>query len=208
MQEVIFATGNRSKLAQLRFVAETLNIGVKVVPIKDIYEGAVFYEEVGDTVREVAQNGAIVLAKRTGRALVTEDSDFRVEALNGEPGIRAGEFLKKYGRVEILKRMEGVSDRRAVINSAVAFATPDGECQVFVNTVRGQIAQEEKYGEFPDWIAPTPELSVGGGYNAIFIPDGFDRTLAEIGPVEAIPWSYREKNFHDLLKWLSESPKN
>lgn len=137
-----------------------------------------------------------------GLPVITEDTDFRVEALNGEPGIRGGEFLKNFGRSEILKRMSSIENRKVVISSAVTYATPGGISKVFLNRVEGKIADKERFGDFPDWVAPTPENSFGSGYNAIFLPNGWDKTLAEISPTEAIAWSYREQNFANVLNYI------
>lgn len=202
MKKIIFATGNKAKLAQIRFVIEHFKLPIEVVGVKDFINNYTSYEEIGDTVEQVSLNGALAAAKMIGSPVITEDTDLRVEALNGEPGIRSGEFLKNFGRAEILKRMESVINRKAVISSAVVYATPEGVNKVFLNRVEGKIADKESFGNFPDWVAPTADNSFGGGYNAIFLPNGWDKTLAEISPTEAIPWSYRERNFTDVLNYI------
>ena len=202
MKKVIFATVNKAKLAQIRFIVEHFKLPIEVIGIKDFYNNYPSYEEIGDTVEQISLNGALAVAKMIGSPVITEDTDFRVEALNGEPGIRSGEFLKNFGRSEILKRMSNIENRKAVISSAVAYATPESMSKVFLNRVEGKIADKERFGDFPDWVAPTSENSFGGGYNAIFLPNGWNKTLAEISPAEAIPWSYRERNFIDVLNYV------
>lgn len=202
MKKIIFATGNKAKLAQIRFVIEHFKLPIEIIGVKDFFRDYTSYEEIGDTVEQVSLNGALAVAKMIGSPVITEDTDFRIETLNGEPGIKAGEFLKNFGRGEILKRMEGITNRKAVISSAVAYATPEGASKVFLNKVEGKIANKERFGDFSDWIAPTADNSFGGGYNAIFLPNGWDKTLAEISPSEAIPWSYRERNFADVLNYI------
>jgi len=126
----------------------------------------------------------------------------------GVVGLWASNWWEEYQREEAarqayqqeLARKEAA--RKAVISSAVAYAAPEGASKVFLNKIEGKIVKEEKFSNFPDWIAPTSENSFGGGYNAIFLPHGWDRTLAEISPIEAIPWSYREKNFIDVIKYI------
>jgi len=205
MKKIIFATGNKAKLAQIKFIVEHFKLPLEIVGVKDFFIDYSSYEEIGDTVEQVSLNGALAVAKMIGSPVITEDTDFRIEALNGEPGIRAGEFLKNFGRTEILKRMEGITNRKAVISSAVAYATPEGASKVFLNRVEGKIADKESFANFPDWIAPTANNSFGGGYNAIFLPNGWDKTLAEISPTEATPWSYRERNFTDVLNYVLSS---
>ena len=202
MQKIIFATGNKAKLVQIRFVIDHFRFPLEIIAGKEVFGTKAAYEEIGETVEQVALNGALMVAKMIGSPVITEDTDLRIEVLNGEPGIRAGGFLKNFGRAEILKRMKDLTNRKAVISSAVAYATPDGASKVFLNKIEGKIAEEEKFADFPDWIAPTTDNSFGGGYNAIFLPGGWNRTLAEISPTEAILWSYREKNFIDVVNYI------
>ena len=186
----------------MRFVVELFKLPIEIVSGREVCGDKAKYDEIGDTVERVSLNGAKMVAKKIGLPVITEDTDFRIEALNNEPGIRAGEFLKNCGRAGILQRMAGKENRRAVISSAVAYATPAGESKVFLNNVMGKIADKEAFNNFPDWVAPTKENPFGGGYNAIFIPDGWEKTLAEINPAEAAAWSYREKNFLDAAKYI------
>lgn len=202
MKKIIFATGNKAKLAQIQFIVDHFKFPVEIINGKEIFGGKVSYDEIGDTVEKVSLNGALAVAKMINAPIIAEDTDFQVEALNGEPGIRAGEFLKNFGRAEILKKMKGITNRKATISSAIAYATPEGENKVFLNKIEGKIAEDEKFGDFTDWVSPSSENSFGGGYNAIFIPNGWNKTLAEISPEEAIPWSYREQNFINVIKYI------
>ncbi len=202
MTEILFATGNAAKLAQARFIVEALRVPFHIASARERFGDVARYEEIGDTVEDVAQNGALDVSKRLRAAVFTEDTDLRIDALDGSPGIRAGTFLKEQGRKEILRRLEGKNDRRATIRSAVAYATPSGDVTVFARSLSGKIAHEEQYGAFPSWIAPSADMPLDGGYNAIFIPDGQTRTLAEIPPEESFSWSYRERTLADLFLFL------
>ena len=72
-----------------------------------------------------------------------------------------------------------------------------------LGTVEFLIAHQERWTRgLPDWIAPTEENVLGGGYNAVFIPCGETRTLAQIPPLEALDRGYREPNFVALLQEL------
>jgi inosine/xanthosine triphosphate pyrophosphatase family protein len=59
----------------------------------------------------------------------------------------------------------------------------------------------------PEWVGPTPENPLGGGYNPIFILQGHTRTLAEISAVEGVVIGYREPNFCALIKFLTAREK-
>jgi XTP/dITP diphosphohydrolase len=205
MIELLFATGNLAKLAQLCFVAETLRVPIKVLSARQIYGTAALYTENGNTAAAIARDGALSVANRIGRPVVTEDTTLHIEALNGEPGTAAGHYLKEHGRDGLLQALAGMTERAAKITSAVAWASPSGDTQTWTATISGEIALVERWQrDLPDWIAPTPENPAGGGYNAVFIPTGSNCTLAQISLKESFAWGYREPNFCALLAFILE----
>ena len=203
--ELLFATGNRSKLAQMAFVIQALNSPVRLVPARQRHGDAARYAEVGATGSDIARRGALEVAARVGEPVFTEDTTLRVAALGGRPGVEARAYLLERGRSGLLDELQGVSDRYAEITSALAWATPEGDLRVWVNVVPGHIAAEERFiPGMPPWVAPQPVLPDGGGYNAVFIPCGQTRTLAEIPPEEGLRLAYREPNFRAALAFLME----
>jgi XTP/dITP diphosphohydrolase len=198
-----FATGNAAKLGQLAWVAQFLELPVVVRSAREVYGDSARYDERGDSEEAIARTGALSVAARLGVPVVTEDTGLHVSALDGRPGIRAGRHLAAHGRLGLLNELDGCTDRRAEIISAAALAAPDGACTVYRSSVRGRITSAERWRPgMPDWIAPTSGNASGGGYNAVFIPAGETRTLAEIPPPEAMRWGYREPNFAALLAAL------
>jgi XTP/dITP diphosphohydrolase len=202
-----FATGNRAKLAQLRWVAHYLGCAVCVCSARERFGDAARYDEIGDTEFEIASTGARAVANRIGAPVVTEDTGLHVAALNGRPGVRAGLYLKTRGRAGLLCELATCGDRHAEIVAVTAYAAPDGACVTYEHRVRGQVIDEDRWVPgLPEWIAPTEGNASGGGYNAVFVPDGETRTLAEIPPVEALDLGYREPNFAALLQGLGLVP--
>jgi XTP/dITP diphosphohydrolase len=198
-----FATENGAKLAQLRWIVDHLGCDACVLSACERFGGAARYREIGDTEIEIARRGALDVAGRLSVPALTEDTGLYVVALGGRPGIRAGRYLKAHGRAGLLCELAQCDDRHAEIVSALAYATPGGECMVYEHRVPGRIIQRERWTRgLPNWIAPTEENVLGGGYNAIFCPDGETRTLAEIPPAEALDRGYREPNFIALLREL------
>lgn len=205
MRELLFATGNQAKLSQLRFVAERLSKPVTVVSGRERYGDKARYEEEGETVAEIALRGALDVARRLGVPVLTEDTGFFVDGLGGEPGLRAGRFLVERGRSAILELLREIDGSPAAsIVSAACYATPEGVGAVFENVVRGHVVDEEQWEDYPDWVAPQAPGDLGGGYNSIFVPAGYDRTLAQISPEEALEWSYRERNFRQVLDIVAD----
>src|SRR3989339_123721 len=133
MKEIVFATSNKAKVDQINFIVQYFKFPIKIIVGKEIYGEKNNYKEIGNTVSEIAKNGAIDISKKINLPVITEDT----------------------------------------------------------------------FDKFPSWISPYTH-HFGGGYNAIFIPNGWNKTLAEISPEESIPWSYREKNFIDVIKYILE----
>ncbi|MBN1317707.1 MAG: hypothetical protein JXA42_19645 [Anaerolineales bacterium] len=198
-----FATGNPAKLGQIRYVIEQAGLPVTITPAGECFGDRATYDEIGSTAAEIAGNGARLVAGRIGYPVLTEDTTFEVAALDGRPGVTAGAFLKAHGRAAILKAIEGLSNRRARITSAAAYGRPGCEPYVLERTIHGTIAERERWAPgLPDWVAPTPENELGGGYNAIFVPEGETRTLAEIPEDEGLKRGYREPLFLAMIQWI------
>jgi len=144
-----------------------------------------------------------MVAQRIGMPVLTEDTSFHVDAMDGQPGVEAGRYLTTHGREAILAALEGQTNRTAQIISAAAWATPEGDTQTWVTARIGVIAPTEKWQRgLPEWVAPTAQNPLGGGFNAIFIPETESRTLAEIPAYEAMIVGYREPNFSAALNFM------
>lgn len=202
--ELVFATGNRAKLAQLAFVIAQLGAPIRVISAHDKYGSTAEYIEQGTTAAAVSWRGACEVAERIGVPVIVEDSTFHVELMQGAPGIHAGKYLKEHGRAGILKALGNSPRRNAHIISAVTWAAPEGDTQTWMQAVPGHIARREwSTNTMPEWVGPTAENPLGGGYNSIFIPQGHTRTLSEISAVEGVIIGYREPNFCALIRFLT-----
>ena len=128
-----------------------------------------------------------------GRTVVMEDAGIFIDHYGGFPGPYSSYALKKLDNSGILKLMEGVEDRRAHYQSAVAIRR-GSEIRSFRGYVRGTIAESIR--------------GTGGfGYDPIFIPDeGDGRTFGEMTEEEKNARSHRARAFRSLGEWLSESP--
>jgi len=124
-----------------------------------------------------------------GRAVVMEDAGIFIEHFGGFPGPYSSYVLKRLDNPGILKLMEGIDDRRAHYQSAVALRRGD-ETTSFRGYVRGTIAK-------------TIRGSGGFGYDPIFIPDeGDGRTFGEMTEDEKNAISHRARAFRRLGEWL------
>ena len=149
-----------------------------------------FPEEGGDY-SENARIKALVAARATGLACVADDSGLEVDALDGKPGAYSARFggpgLDDRGRVEaLLAELEDCGGpRRARFFCVAAVALPDGRVRVAEGACPGEILR-------------TPRGEGGFGYDPIFLPDGFDRAMAELDREEKDAISHRGRAFREL----------
>jgi XTP/dITP diphosphohydrolase len=191
--KVLLATRNPGKLAELR---RMLADGpVEVLGLVDVAE---FPEapETGATFAENALAKARDAAAATGLPSVADDSGLAVEALNGMPGVLSARWCGRHGddaaNLELLLgQLADVPDerRRAAFVCAAALVVPGGRETVV-------------HGEWPGRIVRAPRGSGGFGYDPIFVPDGEERTSAELTPQEKDAASHRGRAMRALLPHL------
>jgi len=206
MKRILLATGNKFKLAQMQYVSDHFKIGVRVVPARDIFGALAKFDKIGRTPEEVALRGARMIYNKIRRPIITEETFLEVKALNKFPGIKTIPFVKTKGRKALLAMMAGEKNRRAVMKSAVAFINEKGEEKTFKYEVPGEIAKEEKWVKGPLWVSPE-EQDWGGWFNAVFIPKGKKKTLAQLTSEQLIQHGYREKTFKEVLKAVDKEPE-
>ena len=99
--------------------------------------------------------------------MLGEDSGIEVAALDGAPGIRSARWAED-PIARLLAELEGVTDRRARYVCELVAIGPGGEELRGTGTLEGRIAEE-------------PRGSEGFGYDPVFVPDGEELTVAELG---------------------------
>ena len=97
-----------------------------------------------------------------------EDSGIEVSGLDGRPGVHSARFGGDDPVVRLLAELEGVGDRRARYVCELVALSPEGSEHRGTGTLAGRIVDE-------------PRGSEGFGYDPIFVPDGEERTVAELG---------------------------
>jgi XTP/dITP diphosphohydrolase len=193
--KVLVATRNAGKLAELR---RMLADGpVEVVGLADVPE---FPDapETGATFAENALAKARDAATATGLPSVADDSGLAVDALNGMPGVLSARWSGRHGDDEanlklLLGQLADVPDERmgAAFVCAAALVVPGG-----LETV--------VHGEWTGRIVREPRGSGGFGYDPIFVPDGEQRTSAELSPQEKDAASHRGRALRALIPHLRD----
>lgn len=118
--------------------------------------------------------------------LIVDDTGFFVTALNGFPGPYAAYVLDTIGMEGILRLLEGVEDRSAYFETAIAYADAEGVIHVFRGVVTGTVV--------------SPRGEEGFGYDPIFSVDG--RTFAERTIAEKATMSHRGRALAALRRFL------
>jgi XTP/dITP diphosphohydrolase len=118
---------------------------------------------------------------------IGEDSGIEVAALGGRPGLESARYAPEGAPAiaKLLGELEGVEDRRARYVSELVAIAPDGEEFRGTGVVTGRIAEE-------------PRGSEGFGYDPIFVPDGEERTIAELGDAWKARNSHRARSARAL----------
>jgi XTP/dITP diphosphohydrolase len=169
----VLASRNAHKAREL----EVLLPGWTIEPLDtDDYPpetGTTYYENA----RAKARFGA-----GAGRWSLGEDSGIEVAALGGRPGLYSARYAPEGAPAiaKLLRELEGVADRTARYVSELVAIAFDGEELRGTGILTGRIATE-------------PRGSEGFGYDPIFIPDGEERTVAELGDSWKAQHSHRAR---------------
>jgi len=201
MQQILFASSNKSKLEQFQYVADSYKFKVKIDSVYAHFPSIKPYDEEYETQYEIVEKGAREIYAQVKQPLVVEDSILEVEALDGLPGLHASEYLKEKGLAGLLADLHDKSSRKAFITSIVGYF--DGKLFISSkNVVAGHIAAKQSYKEGePTWVGPSYH-PLGGGFNSIFVVGTTKKTLADYSAQEGLEYGYREPNFKVMLDFL------
>ncbi len=195
--EVVLATRNAKKLAELARILDEAGLAVALRTVAD-FADVPEVDETGVTFAENALLKARAVAAATGLPAVADDSGLCVDALNGMPGILSARWAGGHGDDEanldlVLGQLADVPDDRRGANftCAAALALPDGKAEVVEGRILGSLLHERR-GEH------------GFGYDPIFVPTGHDRTTAQMSAAEKDAISHRGQALRALVPALSQ----
>jgi len=197
MTQLLLATRNAGKLAELQRLLTTAVPGVTVLGLRDVPE---YPEapETGATFEENAMLKAREAVRYTGLPAVADDSGITVDALNGMPGILSARWSGRHGDDDantalLLGQIADVPDERrgGAFVCAAALVTPEGAEHVLRAEWRGTVIREKRGTN-------------GFGYDPVFVPEGLELTSAELEPAEKDARSHRGQAFAALLPVIAE----
>lgn len=172
--ELLVATSNKGKLREYGLLLA--NVDVTLLSLSDVGLDHLDVEETGSTFQDNAKIKARAYAQASGKFALADDSGLCVDALNGAPGVYSARYgdggLDDAGRRQkLLRDLAHVPDaqRTAQFECVIAVANPHtGECLTAHGICRGSIRWADSDGE------------EGFGYDAIFQPEGYDQTFAQL----------------------------
>ncbi|MCT1529585.1 non-canonical purine NTP diphosphatase [Sphingobacterium daejeonense] len=187
--ELVFATNNAHKLEEVqqmvgdKFILKSLNdIGCT----DDIPETGVTFEE-------NAKQKTDYLVSKYNVNCFGDDSGLEINALDGEPGVYSARYSGSRDMEKnidlVLEKLEGKADRSARFKTIISLFV-NGEQHFFEGTVEGHIINERTGTE-------------GFGYDPIFIPNGYEKTFAEMSLEEKNKISHRSQAVAKLVDFLN-----
>ena len=189
MQKLIFATNNAHKVQEINVL---LDHSLEVVSLKDIS----FEEELAEDFETLAENAlqkAKFIHEKFGLACFSEDTGLEINALGGRPGVHSAHYAGSRDANEnmnlVLQQLDNQEDRSAQFRTVICLIIENKVYQ-FEGVCKGHITLEKSKG------------SKGFGYDPIFMPEGFDKTFADLGSEEKGKISHRGNAMRKLIAFL------
>ncbi|MEM7040041.1 MAG: RdgB/HAM1 family non-canonical purine NTP pyrophosphatase [Bacteroidota bacterium] len=188
---LFFGTGNAGKLQEIN---EILGDRFELQSFRDLPE-KIEVEETEDTLEGNAELKARALFTVVGIPCFADDTGLEVTALDGRPGVYSARYAGPDGNAEnnmtkLLQELNGAEDRSAQFRTAICYY--DGvNLHRFEGVLKGRIGHERRGTN-------------GFGYDPLFIPEGQDRTLAEMPSEEKNAISHRGKAVRTFAQFIDE----
>jgi XTP/dITP diphosphohydrolase len=190
--EIIFASGNKGKITEVKNLFTSIE-GLKIIPLCDLDDLPEIIED-GQTIEENAFIKARVIFEKYGRPVISDDTGLIVDQLGGEPGVHAARYAGENCTYD--------DNNRKLLSELSPFKEPHRAkflcCAVYFDHTRHISVLGEMAGEI---IREKRGVS-GFGYDPVFLPEGYDRTLAEMKLEEKNRISHRAKAFNELKRIL------
>tara|TARA_B100000674_G_scaffold259684_1_gene214122 strand:- start:14474 stop:15055 length:582 start_codon:yes stop_codon:yes gene_type:complete len=187
--KLVFATNNLNKLSEIQSLVPK---EIEILSLKDIDCN----EELAETAATLEGNAlqkASYVFENYGYNCFADDTGLEIDALNGAPGVHSARYAGEECRAEdninlVLQKLKGQSNRIAEFRTVIALII-DGKETFFEGNCKGDIT------EFRSGLE-------GFGYDPIFLPNGFDKTFAEMKQNEKGAISHRAKAVEKLVEFL------
>jgi XTP/dITP diphosphohydrolase len=190
MSTLIFATNNQHKVDEIRSV-----IGDKfnIITLKEAGID-IDIPEPHDTIAANAIEKATVIYRLSNTDVFSEDTGLEADALNGEPGVKsaryAGDEKNFQANIDkLLEKLASHNNKKARFKTVICLVW-NGEPLLFEGICEGRIIHDQKGVK-------------GFGYDPVFVPEGSNKTFAEMDIAEKNVFSHRRKATDKLIEFLS-----
>ena len=207
MLKLVLASKNLGKIAEFeRMLGQQASL-VKVLGLND-FPDMPDVEESGKTLSENARLKAQAIAKFTNLPALADDSGLFIDALNADPGVLSARWAGYQGVdsqerdraniQKVLAQLEGVPkpERGAQFKSVVAYCDLRDQLQIIEKEASGVLNGE---------ILLEPIGDGGFGYDPIFMPTGFDKSLAQLPPGVKDEVSHRGIAFRAIIAFIKSN---
>jgi XTP/dITP diphosphohydrolase len=188
--QLVFATGNRNKVAEIQ---KLIGNKIKLLGLKDI-NCAADLPETSDSFKGNALQKAQYISDHYSLDCFADDSGLEVEALNGAPGVDSAYYAGPQKNdadnlQKLLNDLSGTPNRKACFRTVIALIL-EGKAYFFEGLISGKITLQ-------------PFGNGGFGYDPVFMPDGFDKTFAQMTMEEKNQISHRAIATQKLIQFLN-----
>lgn len=201
--KIVFATNNQHKLQEIR---DILGSEFELVSLKDI--GCdVDIPETGNTLEENAMQKAQYVYDHYNLSCFADDTGLEVEALNGEPGVHSARYAEgtdhdsEANMAKLLRNLEGKDNRKARFRTVIALIQKQDVCPCGCTSIK-KVNRFE--GIVDGSIATEKHGTAGFGYDPIFVPEGYDKSFAELGESIKNGISHRARAVAKLAEYLKQ----
>lgn len=188
--KLVFATHNRHKFQE---IAALMPDGVELLPYWEL--SAEDIPETGATLAENASQKSAYVREHFAMDCFADDTGLEVEALGGAPGVYSARYAGEQATyqdnvLKLLGALQGQDNRRARFATVISLRL-EGREYLFNGYVDGQITREQHGAD-------------GFGYDPVFLPEGYDRTFAQMTLEEKGRISHRARAVQAMLGFLRD----
>ena len=193
-RQIVVATGNSGKFNEICEIF--VGLPFCLLPMGNYWNPLPRIEENGTTFRENARIKADWVFEHSSLWALADDSGLIVDALGGAPGVRSARYAGTHA--------DAAANNTKLLSELYNVVAPDRTarfaCSVVLRIDEATLLYADGYCE--GRIIETPRGSAGFGYDPLFIPEGFDRTFAELTGEEKHGISHRGKALKSLKEQL------
>jgi XTP/dITP diphosphohydrolase len=194
-QKIVLASRNSNKIEELHAILS--EVGIQLRSSLD-YPQLKEVEESADSLEGNAYLKALYTFETTGLPSLADDTGLEVEAINGRPGVKSARYAGENASYQsnmykLLEELEPHENRKAQFRTSLVYISDEGSF-VFHGVSEGLILRE-------------PRGDKGFGYDPVFLPDGKDKTFAELSQAEKNKISHRARAVEKFIRFLKGMKK-